>query len=73
MLFAEAFLLRHDRKAVVSPWQGDCTGPNRVLFLAEDLLLGILHPLLLLQVFLPHVFAGDVFHVFRGEPASLPV
>ena len=64
MLFAEAFLLRHNRKKIVSPWQGDCTGPNRVLFLAEDLLLGILHTLFLLQVLLPCLFAGDEFHVF---------
>lgn len=30
MLFAEVFLLRHNTKKMVSPWQGDCTGSNKV-------------------------------------------
>lgn len=75
MLFAEAFLLRNNRKKDGFPMAGRLyrSKQSRVLFLAEDLLLGILHTLLLLQVLLPRMFAGDEFHMFWGEPASLPV
>lgn len=66
MLFAEAFLLRHNRKKDGFPMAGRLyrSKQSRVLFLAEDLLLGILHTLFLLQVLLPRMFAGDKFHVF---------
>lgn len=41
---------------------GVCMGKGD-LFLAEDLLLGILHTLFLFQVLLPHMFAGYPLHI----------